>query len=110
MIEFEKGFNVGDTLIFFKVSPHTNFKNIIPPLNITVMEIRNDVIGNNHNVESLKGKIGFGTHEIHLFREDERDKLMGKYYKALSSAGNSLPRKIRKAIKKYSDKHPEYII
>jgi len=108
MIEMSKGYKIGDVVIFFKVAPLTKFKNIIEPLNVRIDEIKDDIIGNNHTVSSLKGKIAFGAHEINLFREDERDKLMGLYYKAISSAGNSIPRKTRKAIKKYSEKYPEY--
>ncbi len=112
MIEMKKGYKVGDMVLFFKISPHTKFKNIFLPFEVEIQEINTTAIGDNHTIigTDVTSKITYRTHENHLYREDERDKLMGMYYRAISSAGNSIPSKIRKAIKKYSDKYPEYSI
>jgi len=108
MNEMSKGYKLGDILLYYRRIGQ--IKKMKPPCKVRLVKINENVIGSNHTIIDIENNQQWFAHEINLHTLDQHNKVYSEYYKNLMQTGNSLPRKIRKAIKKHSKKYPEYLI
>ena len=114
MIDIPKGYKVGDEVFYY----HTwgTFKRIKPPVLTRITKLNTNIIGANIAVTVIgdyyNRNIGdvIYSHETNLYTPHEENKVLTKYFKDLMNHKNSLPKKVRKRMKKFFNLHPEYLI
>ena len=114
MIDMLKGYKIGDEVLYYQT--WGTFKMIQPPVLTRIIRLNTNIIGNNITIEVIGdhynrniGNIIY-SHEINLYTLQEENKILSKYFKDLMRHKNSLPRKVRKRMKKFFNLHPEYLI
>jgi len=108
MIEMTKGYKIGDELIYYRRMGQ--IKKMKAPCLVKLVEINHGVIGTNHKIIETENNVQWFSHEINLYRPDQISLAKSKYYNDLLKADNSLPKKVRKEMKKFFKIYPEYLI